>query len=377
MPGHVFISYRRSDSTKDARALFERLRREFGDQRVFIDLEGIDPGEDFVDSLERQLDGCGVLVAVIGKHWADARNERGDRRLDDENDFVRIELRAAFARRIKVFPVLIDDAMPPKAEELPEELRALVRRQAISLDYAKFDADVARLCRAIRKVLDGPDSPASTPVEPHRATEVRTGGQQPPAPHPPAASAESVAHSPARSPWITRSAAMAIAAAIVAALAWVVNWPDRAPRAPSPVQAAAPTNSAPEAAEPATLAAAPATAVGRYLSGQGSAPPMFNEYRTSHILVATEAEAKSLIEQIKGGAKFEDVARAKSKDPGSAEQGGALGFLSPDAVVPAYSLAMLALQKGQMTDSPVKSEFGYHIIRMDDIRSKATNGSKP
>ena len=156
MTGKIFISYRRSESTKDARALYERLRREFGEQRVFVDLEGIEPGEDFVDLLERHLKGCEVLIALIGRDWADAKNEYGERRLDDENDFVRIELRAALRRGIKVFPVLIDGASPPRASQLPEDMRPLVRRQAIALDYSKFDADAMRLVLAIRKAIERP-----------------------------------------------------------------------------------------------------------------------------------------------------------------------------------------------------------------------------
>eukprot|EP01041_Mallomonas_annulata_P019814 gene19814-39325_t len=148
--GKIFISYRRSDSTKDARAVYERLRREFGEQRVFIDFEGIAPGEDFVDLLERNLDGCEVLVALIGPGWADARTEKGDRRLHDAEDFVRIELRAALTRGIKVFPVLVDGAIPPRADQLPNDLQPLVRRQAIRLDYTKFEADVTQLVKAIR-----------------------------------------------------------------------------------------------------------------------------------------------------------------------------------------------------------------------------------
>jgi hypothetical protein len=148
--GKIFISYRRSDSTKDARAVYERLRREFGEQRVFIDFEGIAPGEDFVELLERNLDGCEVLVALIGPGWADARTEQGDRRLHDAEDFVRIELRAALTRGIKVFPVLVDGAIPPRADQLPSDLQPLVRRQAIRLDYTKFEADVTQLVKAIR-----------------------------------------------------------------------------------------------------------------------------------------------------------------------------------------------------------------------------------
>jgi peptidyl-prolyl cis-trans isomerase C len=92
------------------------------------------------------------------------------------------------------------------------------------------------------------------------------------------------------------------------------------------------------------------------------------EYRASHILVEKEEEAKALIAQIKGGAKFEDLAKKNSKDPGSGEKGGDLDFAKPDSYVPEFGQAMTKLKKGEMTQEPVKSQFGYHIIRLDDTR---------
>jgi peptidyl-prolyl cis-trans isomerase C len=92
------------------------------------------------------------------------------------------------------------------------------------------------------------------------------------------------------------------------------------------------------------------------------------EYRARHILVEKEDEAKALIAQIKGGAKFEDLAKKHSKDPGSGENGGDLDFAKPDAYVPEFGQAMAKLKKGEMTGAPVKSQFGWHIIRLDDTR---------
>jgi peptidyl-prolyl cis-trans isomerase C len=92
------------------------------------------------------------------------------------------------------------------------------------------------------------------------------------------------------------------------------------------------------------------------------------EYRARHILVEKEEDAKKLIADIKGGAKFEDVAKKNSKDPGSAENGGDLDFAKPDAYVPEFGKAMTALKKGEMTQTPVKSQFGYHIIKLEDTR---------
>jgi peptidyl-prolyl cis-trans isomerase C len=93
-----------------------------------------------------------------------------------------------------------------------------------------------------------------------------------------------------------------------------------------------------------------------------------NQYRARHILVEKEDEAKELIKQIKAGAKFEDLAKKSSKDPGSKEKGGDLDFADPKNYVPEFSAALLKLKKGEMTLAPVKSEYGYHIIKLEDIR---------
>ena len=92
------------------------------------------------------------------------------------------------------------------------------------------------------------------------------------------------------------------------------------------------------------------------------------EYRARHILVEKEDEAKAIIAAIKGGAKFEDQAKAKSKDPGSGANGGDLDWANAASYVTEFSEAMIKLEKGQMTQEPVKSQFGYHIIRVDDVR---------
>ncbi|CAN7406342.1 peptidylprolyl isomerase [Massilia sp. LjRoot122] len=92
------------------------------------------------------------------------------------------------------------------------------------------------------------------------------------------------------------------------------------------------------------------------------------EYRARHILVATEDEAKAIITKIKGGAKFEDLAKAQSKD-GSAANGGDLDWASPANYVPEFSKAMTALQKGAITDTPVKSQYGFHVIKLEDVRA--------
>ena len=93
------------------------------------------------------------------------------------------------------------------------------------------------------------------------------------------------------------------------------------------------------------------------------------EYKARHILVEKEAEAKAIIVSLKKGGKFEDIAKKQSKDPGSGAKGGDLDWANPASYVPEFTEALLKLNKGQLTDTPVKSQFGYHVIRVDDIRT--------
>ena len=92
------------------------------------------------------------------------------------------------------------------------------------------------------------------------------------------------------------------------------------------------------------------------------------EYHVEHILVEKESDAKAITAQIKAGGNFEEIAKAKSKDPGSAPNGGDLGWVSDKALVPEFSKAMVQLKKGQITDKPVKTQYGWHIIKVDDVR---------
>jgi len=93
------------------------------------------------------------------------------------------------------------------------------------------------------------------------------------------------------------------------------------------------------------------------------------EYKAKHILVEKEADAKAIIASLKKGAKFEDIAKKQSKDPGSGANGGDLDWSNPSSYVPEFSEALLKLNKGQLAETPVKSQFGYHVIRVDDIRT--------
>ena len=150
----IFISYRRQDTAGYAGRLYDRLAHHFGADRVFMDVEGIEPGLDFVDAIERAVGSCEVLIVIIGPGWL-ATDSAGKRRLDDPKDFVRIETGAALGRHIRVVPVLVDKAVMPLAEELPADLAPLVRRQAIELSNKYWDATTGELIRTLERVLDG------------------------------------------------------------------------------------------------------------------------------------------------------------------------------------------------------------------------------
>ncbi|WP_333856992.1 toll/interleukin-1 receptor domain-containing protein, partial [Denitromonas sp.] len=161
----IFISYRRDDSAGYAGRLYDRLAGHFGPGRVFMDVEGIEPGTDFVDAIENAVASCRVLIVLIGDEWLSTTDASGRRRLDDPHDFIRLETRAALARDIRVVPVLLDRAPMPAYEALPEDLRPLVRRQAVELNHKQWEATSGELIRTLEKILDTSDAPAP-PAEP-------------------------------------------------------------------------------------------------------------------------------------------------------------------------------------------------------------------
>ena len=129
----VFISYRRDDSEGQSGRLYDDLVHRFGDGAVFMDVVGIEAGRDFRKDINKNLASCGVLLAVIGPSWLDAKDETGLRRLDDPMDFVRLETAAALKRDIPVVPVLVRGARMPKPEQLPDDLKELAYRNGLDL----------------------------------------------------------------------------------------------------------------------------------------------------------------------------------------------------------------------------------------------------
>ena len=129
MSDKIFINYRREDSIGTAGRLRDRLAEAFGEENLFMDVDNIPAGVDFVADLNSQVAACRVFLAVIGPNWLDAKDESGVRRLDNPDDFVTIEIAAALARDIRVIPVLVDNARMPKADKLPESDKATCATQ--------------------------------------------------------------------------------------------------------------------------------------------------------------------------------------------------------------------------------------------------------
>ncbi len=151
----IFISYRRADSADAAGRLYDRLAEQFGDQNVFMDVDDIGPGEDYVVAIERRLANCDTMIVLIGPGWAAAPSPTGGRRLDDPHDLARLEVEVGLQRDVRVIPILLGDAEMPPAADLPEPLRPLLRRQAVRLSHATFHKDVdlllERLGRKVRR----------------------------------------------------------------------------------------------------------------------------------------------------------------------------------------------------------------------------------
>ena len=161
----IFINCRRDDSASYAGRLYDHLRRNFPGQKVFMDIDAIDPGEDFVDAINRTLESSRGVLAVIGRTWTAATDETGKRRLDSPDDYVVRELSAALARQARVIPVLVGGAAMPRTDALPVPLAALARRNAIEVSDSRFSFDADRLVAAIRKLLD-PDGEHDSGKEP-------------------------------------------------------------------------------------------------------------------------------------------------------------------------------------------------------------------
>ena len=147
---NIFISYRRDDSAGHTGRIYDSLAATFGEAQIFMDVDHIEPGQDFIRVIEDAVSSCDVLIAIIGRDWITSRG-RTTRRLDDPRDFVRLEIGAALKQNILVIPVLVQGAGMPRAQDLPADLTELARRNALDVSDLRWRHDLDRLVGALER----------------------------------------------------------------------------------------------------------------------------------------------------------------------------------------------------------------------------------
>jgi hypothetical protein len=151
---NIFINYRREEAQAAAGRLYDLLENEFGRERIFFDVDSIMPGKDFAEELSGRVAECDIFLSVVGKGWLDVKDHKGERRIDNPTDWVRIEIESALQHKKHVIPVLVDGAEMPSPDDLPDSLAAFTRRNAVRLTHDRFRADVQGLVGAVCKLRE-------------------------------------------------------------------------------------------------------------------------------------------------------------------------------------------------------------------------------
>jgi TIR domain len=149
----VFVCYRREDTQDAAGRLQDRLIERYGSGRVFMDIDSVPLGVDFVDHVSQQIAGCSAVLVMIGKQWLTIKDRKRRRRLDDADDLVRAEIRAALQQNVPVIPVVVQNADMPTTDDLPGDIRPLSRRNGIHLRPEQWRDGVERLLKELDKVM--------------------------------------------------------------------------------------------------------------------------------------------------------------------------------------------------------------------------------
>jgi hypothetical protein len=161
----IFISYRRGDCQPQANAINDGLRHRIHPAHIFMDIDSIPPGVDFEEHVRNEIKICDVVLVLIGDDWLSATTYDGTRRIDDPDDFVRLEIESALASpRVSLVPVLVEGAEMPRAAELPESIRAMARINAIELSDQRWTSDIERLANVIREHSEPVPQPVQQPV---------------------------------------------------------------------------------------------------------------------------------------------------------------------------------------------------------------------
>jgi hypothetical protein len=166
----IFISYRRQDTAAYAGRIYDRLSAKYGAHNVFMDIDRIEPGQDFVDAINHSVAEAGVLLVLIGREWIKMTDKSGVSRLDNPEDFVRLEILAGLEQKTVIIPVLLADAEMPSAKSLPAPLQSFARRNAIEISDSRFHSDVDRLIDAIEKIFN-PQRAAAPPIRPEQRNQ--------------------------------------------------------------------------------------------------------------------------------------------------------------------------------------------------------------
>ncbi|WP_431972350.1 toll/interleukin-1 receptor domain-containing protein [Nocardia sp. bgisy134] len=176
----IFLNYRTIDSVYAVGQISKQMARHFGRVHVFRDQESLALGVLYSRRIRAALDDSDVMVSVIGRHWLDARDKRGVRCIDNERDWVRMELRTAFERGIPVVPVLLDDTLLPVPGSLPEDIRKLTISQGWRIRHQSLDADIAGLIERLSPGTEPQDpsasGPAQAPPPPAQTNSATSGG---------------------------------------------------------------------------------------------------------------------------------------------------------------------------------------------------------
>jgi hypothetical protein len=178
----IFISYRRDDSAGYAGRLFDHLTKHFGSRNVFMDIDTIEPGEDFRNVVQNAVSKCDVVLVMIGKQWLNITDPQGKRRLDDPLDWVRVEIASALANpKVRVIPVLVRDVSMPGTHDLPQDLKELSWRNATELSDNRFQYDANELIKVIERagVSPAPTTPTQSQADDffREATRLNLMGQ--------------------------------------------------------------------------------------------------------------------------------------------------------------------------------------------------------
>jgi TIR domain len=160
--GGIFICYRRDDNRHVAGRLYDCLRQQFPSDQIFFDVDNIDPGLNFGEVIQDRIAASDAILVVIAPGWIDVRDRDGRRRLDDPADFVRVEIETGLRRNIRIIPVLTDGATMPGMAELPDGLKPLHSRQAITLNHSSFQRDAEHLSIALSKIVPSTKVASST-----------------------------------------------------------------------------------------------------------------------------------------------------------------------------------------------------------------------